>query len=202
MTAQVCITSCAINFTSASAQEPPLIQHPCSASTWSPPPSCIRVSDEVQQALRNHQPVVALESTIISHGMPYPDNLATAMSVEQVVRDAGAVPATIAILDGVPCVGLSSSQLTRWVSVPSWTFTTKPPQDCQGAQRTQDVTPGPRRRHGQETTRRNHGVGNHGACPSCRHRCVCHWRYAVAPPWQQWMSCCHLHRHWGCASWG
>lgn len=73
----------------------------------------IRVAEEVQHALRNARPVVALESTIISHGMPYPDNLTTALAVEQVVRDAGAVPATIAILDGVPCVGLSREQLTR-----------------------------------------------------------------------------------------
>ena len=50
--------------------------------------------------------MVALESTIISHGMPYPENLATALEVEQVVRDSGAVPATIAVLDGRVRVGL------------------------------------------------------------------------------------------------
>jgi pseudouridine-5'-phosphate glycosidase len=55
--------------------------------------------------------VVALESTIISHGMPWPDNVETALQVEQVVRDHGAIPATIAILDGKCCVGLSTHQI-------------------------------------------------------------------------------------------
>jgi hypothetical protein len=62
-------------------------------------------------ALDQHLPLVALESTIISHGMPYPANVKTAQEVEQVVRDAGAVPATIAILDGIIRVGLTPSQL-------------------------------------------------------------------------------------------
>jgi pseudouridine-5'-phosphate glycosidase len=65
----------------------------------------VRVSPEVAAALAAHRPVVALESTIISHGMPYPANLATAREVEVAVRAAGAVPATVAVLDGVPCVG-------------------------------------------------------------------------------------------------
>jgi pseudouridine-5'-phosphate glycosidase len=65
----------------------------------------VRVSPEVAAALAAHRPVVALESTIISHGMPYPANLATAREVEAAVRAAGAVPATVAVLDGVPCVG-------------------------------------------------------------------------------------------------
>ncbi|HEX7739244.1 MAG TPA: pseudouridine-5'-phosphate glycosidase [Marmoricola sp.] len=69
------------------------------------------VADEVAQALADHRPVVALESTIISHGMPYPDNVATAREVEQLVRDEGATPATIAILDGVPRIGLDDDQL-------------------------------------------------------------------------------------------
>ncbi len=67
----------------------------------------MRVSPEVAAALAAHRPVVALESTIISHGMPFPANLATALEVEAVVREAGAVPATIAVLDGQPCVGAS-----------------------------------------------------------------------------------------------
>jgi pseudouridine-5'-phosphate glycosidase len=65
----------------------------------------VRLSPEVAAALAAHRPVVALESTIISHGMPFPDNLKTARDVEAVVRATGAVPATIAILDGQPCVG-------------------------------------------------------------------------------------------------
>lgn len=69
------------------------------------------VSEEVQAALQKHQAVVALESTIISHGMPYPQNFETALEVEAVVRANGAVPATVALLGGVPHVGLSESQL-------------------------------------------------------------------------------------------
>ena len=69
------------------------------------------VSPEVQQALASHKPVVALESTIISHGMPYPQNLQTAQQVEAVVREHGAVPATVAVVAGVPHVGLSAEQL-------------------------------------------------------------------------------------------
>ena len=69
------------------------------------------VSPEVQRALRSGEAVVALESTIISHGMPYPQNLETAKEVEAVVRSHGAVPATVAILEGIPHVGLSEQQL-------------------------------------------------------------------------------------------
>jgi pseudouridylate synthase len=65
------------------------------------------ISTEVQHALDNDLPIVALESTIISHGMPWPQNVATAKSVEEVVRENGAVPATIAIKDGKCLVGLS-----------------------------------------------------------------------------------------------
>ena len=69
------------------------------------------VSDEVQAAIATNKPVVALESTIISHGMPYPQNVETALSVERVVRENGAVPATIAILQGQLCVGISATQI-------------------------------------------------------------------------------------------
>ena len=69
------------------------------------------IHPEVKQALENGKPVVALESTIISHGMPYPQNIETAAAVEQVVRDNGAIPATIAIMDGKCYVGLTSEQL-------------------------------------------------------------------------------------------
>ena len=71
----------------------------------------LRLSPEVAQALSAGAPVVALESTIISHGMPYPSNVAMAREVEQIVRDGGATPATIAILDGVPLIGLDGEQL-------------------------------------------------------------------------------------------
>lgn len=66
---------------------------------------------EVAQALANNQPVVALESTIISHGMPYPRNVETALIVEETIRESGAIPATIAIIGGRLKVGLSSDQI-------------------------------------------------------------------------------------------
>jgi pseudouridine-5'-phosphate glycosidase len=68
-------------------------------------------SPEVAAARASGKPVVALESTIISHGMPYPQNVITAREVEQIIRDAGAVPATIAIIGGRICIGLSDQQL-------------------------------------------------------------------------------------------
>ncbi len=75
--------------------------------------SFLKISDEVSCALKNNRPVVALESTIISHGMPYPQNVQTAMAVEQIIRDCGAVPATIAILDGVVTVGCNADEIDR-----------------------------------------------------------------------------------------
>ena len=72
------------------------------------------ISEEVHAALNEHRPVVALESTIISHGMPYPDNLAVAREVEHAVRSNGAVPATIAILNGKVCIGLEPAALERF----------------------------------------------------------------------------------------
>jgi pseudouridine-5'-phosphate glycosidase len=72
----------------------------------------LHFSPEVQEALQNGQPIVALESTIITHGMPFPQNLETARLVEQDVREAGAVPATIAVLRGQLNIGLSDADLT------------------------------------------------------------------------------------------
>ena len=71
----------------------------------------IKISKEVQNALDNNLPIVALESTIISHGMPYPKNLQTALECEQIVRDNGCVPATIAIIKGKLCIGLEKEDL-------------------------------------------------------------------------------------------
>ena len=73
----------------------------------------LQFSPEVQAARAAGKPVVALESTIISHGMPYPQNVQTAREVEQVIRDAGAAPATIALIDGRICVGLADDQLEQ-----------------------------------------------------------------------------------------
>lgn len=71
----------------------------------------LSITDEVQRALDENKPVVALESTIISHGMPYPQNVEMAKEVEQIVRDNGAVPATIAIIDGKIKIGLNDEEL-------------------------------------------------------------------------------------------
>jgi pseudouridine-5'-phosphate glycosidase len=71
----------------------------------------MQYNHEVLDALERHLPVVALESTIISHGMPYPQNLATAREVENLIRDAGAVPATIAVIRGTIRVGLDAPDL-------------------------------------------------------------------------------------------
>lgn len=78
--------------------------------------NAIRVNESVRRALDRDAPVVALESTILAHGMPYPRNLETARAVEADVRAAGAVPATIAVLDGTICVGLDDGQLERVAS--------------------------------------------------------------------------------------
>ncbi|MDQ0796976.1 pseudouridine-5'-phosphate glycosidase [Streptomyces sp. B1I3] len=74
---------------------------------------------EVRDALDRHRPVVALESTIISHGLPRPRNLAVARELEELVRAAGAVPATIAVLDGRAHVGLTAAQLERVAEDPA-----------------------------------------------------------------------------------
>jgi len=73
----------------------------------------LEYSDEVKQALRNNQPVLALESTIITHGLPYPNNLETAQLVEQIAREEGAIPATIAIMNGKVKIGLSAAELQQ-----------------------------------------------------------------------------------------
>ena len=71
----------------------------------------INLSPDVKTALDNKQPVVALESTIISHGLPYPENLETALELEQTIRDKGAVPATIAVINGIATAGLTEKEL-------------------------------------------------------------------------------------------
>ncbi len=74
----------------------------------------IRISDEVKKALKEGKAVVALESTIISHGMPYPKNVETAMMVEEEVRKHGAIPATIGIIDGVGVIGMSKDEIEEF----------------------------------------------------------------------------------------
>ncbi|CEO16243.1 indigoidine synthase A family protein [[Clostridium] sordellii] len=71
----------------------------------------LHIHPEVKKALSEGQPVVALESTIISHGMPYPKNVEMAKNVSKIIRDNGAIPATIAIIDGILKVGLTSEEI-------------------------------------------------------------------------------------------
>ena len=73
----------------------------------------LHIAEEVAVALAENRPVVALESTILSHGLPAPRNLTVAARLERVVREAGAVPATIAVLDGEPHIGLTPAELDR-----------------------------------------------------------------------------------------
>ncbi len=72
------------------------------------------IAEEVQQAKEQGKPIVALESTIISHGMPYPQNVQTAREVEEIIRENGAVPATIALIDGKIKIGLSDDELEQF----------------------------------------------------------------------------------------
>ena len=78
----------------------------------------IKISKEVQEALKNNIPVVALESTIISHGMPYPKNVETALNVERIIRENGCVPATIGIIEGTPIVGMSPEEIELFGKTP------------------------------------------------------------------------------------
>lgn len=81
-----------------------------------------RVNSEVEQALKENRPVIALESTIISHGMPYPQNVETALKVEEIIREHGGVPATVGIIDGVGVVGMTKEEIEefgkRGMSIP------------------------------------------------------------------------------------
>ena len=92
---------------------------PSTPSSVSSPPPMIQIHPSVQQSLdkygngRGMNNIVALESTIITHGMPYPHNVQTARRVEAVIREHGAIPATIAILDGIIHVGLSDDEMDR-----------------------------------------------------------------------------------------
>ncbi len=74
----------------------------------------IKISDEVKKAIDNNLPVIALESTIISHGMPYPQNVKTALEVERIIRENGAIPATIGIIDGEAIIGMSADEIEQF----------------------------------------------------------------------------------------
>ncbi len=81
-------------------------------------PSFFSISAEISHALATDLPVVALESTVITHGLPYPENLRLAQDMENEVRAAGAIPATIAVIEGKVCIGLNQMQLERIASAP------------------------------------------------------------------------------------
>ncbi|MGH7997163.1 MAG: pseudouridine-5'-phosphate glycosidase [Opitutaceae bacterium] len=78
----------------------------------------VRIAPEVADALRRRSPVVALESTLITHGLPPPDNLRTAAAMEAAIRAAGAVPATIAVIGGRPTVGIGAAEIARLAGLP------------------------------------------------------------------------------------
>ncbi len=83
------------------------------------PQKHIIYTPEVEAALSENKPVVALESTIIAHGMPYPENVETALSVEQIIRSEGAIPATIAIISGKINIGLTLDEIGRLAKNPN-----------------------------------------------------------------------------------
>src|SRR5687768_297019 len=73
----------------------------------------LNFSSEVQDAIRRRSPLVALETSVVAQGLPFPKNVESAKACEKAVRDAGAIPAATAIIDGEICVGLSEEQLQR-----------------------------------------------------------------------------------------
>ena len=77
------------------------------------PSSMIRILPEIDEAIKNRQPVVALESSIIAHGMPYPINIETALNCEQIIREKKAFPATVAVLKGKLCIGLRVDEIEQ-----------------------------------------------------------------------------------------
>ena len=74
----------------------------------------LRINPDVKKALDNGLPVVALETTIVSHGMPYPKNVETALKVEQTIRENGAIPATIGIVNGDAIVGMTPEEIEQF----------------------------------------------------------------------------------------
>ena len=77
--------------------------------------SYFQISNEIKHALKNNKPIVALESTLISHGLPYPENLNVAKSSIEAIKNSGSVPATIAIINGKIKIGLTNSDIDMLV---------------------------------------------------------------------------------------
>ena len=127
----------------------------------------LKYSLEVSNALTAGQPVVALESTIIAHGLPYPENIETAQLLEQTIRSKGAVPATIAVIEGMATVGLSAAELAR-IADPKTDILKLSRRDLPFA-------------FSQKPHRSNHCCYNYADCSCCRNSCFCdrrHWRRA------------------------
>ena len=78
--------------------------------------NAVRIADHVKRALNQGRPVVALESTVIAHGLPHPLNLETALACEETVRQTGATPATIGIVEGIPTIGLTEDEIARFAT--------------------------------------------------------------------------------------
>ena len=76
----------------------------------------VRVNQHIKEAIEKGIPVVALESTIISHGMPYPQNVETALKVEEIIKNEGCMPATIGIIDGECVVGMTAEEIEQFGS--------------------------------------------------------------------------------------
>ncbi len=131
-----------------------------------PHPSLL-FSQEVLDARAAGKAIVALESTIISHGMPYPQNVEMAREVEQLIRDGGAVPATIAIIDGRICIGLSPEQLELLAHL---------------ARRHEGQPPRPALRAVAKETGRHHGGRHHDLRRTGRHSRVRHRRHRRRAP--------------------
>ena len=70
-----------------------------------------KLGNEVKRAKKNNLPIVALETTIVSHGMPYPQNIETALNAEKIIKKEGATPATIGIVNGIITVGMSEEEI-------------------------------------------------------------------------------------------
>src|SRR5574341_297328 len=143
------------------------------------------IAPHVRTAITKKRPIVALESTVISHGLPHPHNLDTARRVEQAIRKEGAVPATIGIINGAITVGLSDEQLERLATAP-------------------DVRKVSRRDFGIAIARQEDGATTAATCPpTCRSWDGRQWRWCAPGPNPS--STCrarsNISKRWACRCW-
>ncbi|SEQ90757.1 pseudouridine-5'-phosphate glycosidase [Piscibacillus halophilus] len=130
--------------------------------------SYLKISEEVQNALDSGKPIVALESTIISHGFPYPNNVKLANEVEETIRSLGVVPATIAILDGQIHVGLSKDEIELLGKAPDAYKTS-----------IHDIP----RVLSSKKNRCHYSSRNHVCSSISWHKIFCYWRTWWSAPW-------------------